>query len=708
MGVPVEGLAVGSGGGGGGNGGGGGGGGKVVPFSCVLVPGQVYPVVVGAKTAKGSANVNGRAGNPTSFNGFYAPGGGYGATSNLAGGSGPNAGGGGANGGLGLGAEFNGGAGNGSANNNYGGGGGAGAGQNGYDSNASLGANKSRGGNGVQSDIDGTPTNYGGAGGGGGYIPFGASAGLGGDGGGGNGATSGAGQDGVDGLGGGGGGGQGASSVTSAGGAGTAIIRYKTADWKDGLGGTITTSGEWTIHKFTSSGDFTAPVSKVESPTNLLAGSPSASSIPLTFDSPAAPATRILFYISETNDSGTAVLAGATVVGDEAYALADLEPETTYYIWAKAETATGELSGFSNGVSASTIAATLPDPPTALDADAVDRHSVSLTWTDEPAATLYHVEMSVGPGFGSWVPIGLAAQGDGGFDVAGLAAATAYRFRVRSENANGVGDPSAVQQVSTPAAPAASALVVTAPAPGMLRLDFDDDVAGEAGYIGYIATVNDFTLATQFGFAPAAQGFVEASSLPAGTQHWLWLVAVDALGFGATTGPATGTTAPATVPGQLLVTQLRAALRAFVKSAVPDREVIWLYEDGPKPAKGFVGLNLVGPTKPGQDEQLPGQTAGPRAFSLTVRCFNDKQDVALQDAMDIQSAMDRVDLLAPLQAAGYAFGAVGRILDTSGLLGTKWEARREFEAEVNASSLLAVSDGEIETITLGNGLPAEP
>jgi hypothetical protein len=445
----------------------------------------------------------------------------------------------------------------------------------------------------------------------------------------------------------------------------------------------------------------------VSAPTDVAAGSPGNSSVPLTWTDAASPAAFVDIYVA-TSELGVYSLVEVAVAGEESATVYGLDSDTEYFFKLKSRSAEGATSAFTAAVSATTTVAVVPDPPTAFNGVVVDRGSVQLDWTDEPLAFFYHVEMAVGPGFGTWSPAGLAVQGEGGILLLGLEPETSYRFRVSSENASGLGTTSPVVQLTTPAAPAATALSASAPSQGVLRLAFEDDAAGEAGYIGYIATVNDFAQATQFGFAPAGQEYLEAKDLPAGTQHWLWLVAVDALGFGAASGPATATTMAATVPGQLLVSELRAALRAFVKSAVPSREVIWLYEDGPKPAKGFVGLHLVGPTKPGQDEQLAGQTAGPRTFGLTVRCFNDKQDLALQDAMAIQSAMDRVDLLAPLQAAGYAFGPVGRIQDTSGLLGSKWEARHEFEAEVNASSTLAVSDGEIDTINLGNGLPAEP
>ncbi len=65
---------------------------------------------------------------------------------------------------------------------------------------------------------------------------------------------------------------------------------------------------------------------------------------------------------------------------------------------------------------------------------------------------------------------------------------------------------------------------------------------------------------------------------------------------------------------------------------------------------------------------------------------------------------DRDDLRAPLDAAGYAFGEVTPVVDLSGGLDTKWEARHQFEADVHASSVVAMENGEIETTLINNGL----
>lgn len=112
--------------------------------------------------------------------------------------------------------------------------------------------------NGTTSTIlDGSTIYYGGGGGGAGTT----NGGNGGQGGGGKGGYTGVGCiGGTDGLGGGGGGQNIGSSPAGEprGGNGVVIIRYLTTDYGTCEGGTITTDGLYTVHKFTTSGTFTA------------------------------------------------------------------------------------------------------------------------------------------------------------------------------------------------------------------------------------------------------------------------------------------------------------------------------------------------------------------------------------------------------------------------------------------------------------------
>lgn len=237
----VESLIV-AGGGGGSSGGGGGGG--VISNNAVQIASGVYAIVVGAG---GAANTNG---GDSSFSTLIAIGGGKGGAASTNGSDGGSGGGGGGRsggspptGGSGTVSQGNNG-GSGSTSSAAGGGGGAG----GVGSNAS-GSNGGNGGSGFSSSITGSAVLYGG--GGGGQGSGGGSPGTGTDGGG-DGSNAGSATAGAANRGAGGGG---SGGTPAAGGSGVVIIRYPTGTLT-ATGGTITTSGGYTIHTFTSSGNF--------------------------------------------------------------------------------------------------------------------------------------------------------------------------------------------------------------------------------------------------------------------------------------------------------------------------------------------------------------------------------------------------------------------------------------------------------------------
>ena len=200
------------------NGGGGGAGGMLTGTSG-LVPGSSFSITVGAGAAAiaGSGIIAGNSGNPSSFNGISAIGGGAGG-----GGMGGSGGGGYANattGGSGTSGQGNAGGNSGGYNTGAGGGGGAG----GVGASNSSG-NGGAGGNGLASSISGSSVTYAGGGGGSRDSNNGSSDGAGGSGGGGAAGTSSVGN-GAPNTGGGGGG-----SITlgtgSTGGSGIVIISY--------------------------------------------------------------------------------------------------------------------------------------------------------------------------------------------------------------------------------------------------------------------------------------------------------------------------------------------------------------------------------------------------------------------------------------------------------------------------------------------------
>lgn len=236
-----------------------GGAGGVINSTATLSAGASYTIIVGAGAAGLTAgtNTSGNSGSNSSISGLGIAIGGGGGGGGAAGGAaspGQSGGSGGsglqaAAGGAGtVGQGYAGATGSGSSPA-WGSGGGGGAGAAGTNGTSTSGG---AGGIGTLFSINSTYYGGGGGGGAGSGYPA-ASGGLGGGGAGGSGAT---GANGTVNTGG-GGGGTGVNNVAgSAGGSGVVVIAYLGS--QRGTGGTVTSSGGYTIHTFTSSGTYSA------------------------------------------------------------------------------------------------------------------------------------------------------------------------------------------------------------------------------------------------------------------------------------------------------------------------------------------------------------------------------------------------------------------------------------------------------------------
>ncbi len=297
----VDYLVVGGGGGGGSNRGGGGGAGGFVTGSMSLAPGA-YTVTIGTSGPGAPSSGAATDGGQSVFGSITASGGGHGSGSNVPGCGTGGSGGGNNDSGTGCaGTTGQGNAGgNGFGSGSRGGGGGGGASAVGANGTTSNGGN---GGAGTSSSISGASVTY--AGGGGGAVLTSGTNGTGGAGGGGNGQNTTTGSAATANTGGGGGAG-GSDSVTiwggGAGGSGIVIVRYLTTSPITATGGTITSSGGYTIHTFTSSGTFTVSAKitfsgNVKFAGNLaIVGSLTKGSGTFEIDHPLDPANKILFH----------------------------------------------------------------------------------------------------------------------------------------------------------------------------------------------------------------------------------------------------------------------------------------------------------------------------------------------------------------------------------------------------------------------------
>jgi hypothetical protein len=267
----VEVLVVAGGGGGAADvGGGGGAGGLIYNSNFSVTPGSALTVTVGAGgsgRAPSDTSAGGSGGNSV-FGSLTATGGGggagYNSNSGVSGGSGGGGGGVSGSGGAGTsGQGFAGGSGTGGSYQSGGGGGAGGAGGNGNSSSLTGGS----GGVGLEfpqfASVGGSPAGWfaGGGGGGGGNDSGSDGRGYGGLGGGGTGAarsgtynSNSSFRDAVANTGG-GGGGTGGWNTAGNGGSGIVIVRYPGP--QRAIGGTVTSSGGYTIHTFTTVGSTT-------------------------------------------------------------------------------------------------------------------------------------------------------------------------------------------------------------------------------------------------------------------------------------------------------------------------------------------------------------------------------------------------------------------------------------------------------------------
>lgn len=102
--------------------------------------------------------------------------------------------------------------------------------------------------------------------------------------------------------------------------------------------------------------------SALTAPSSFTAGTPGATSVPLTWVD-GSSTDHVMLYKNTVNDSGTAVLAGAAMAGAGAFTVSGLSPETAYFFWARTVAQDGTLSAFSSVAQATTTAATVPTAP---------------------------------------------------------------------------------------------------------------------------------------------------------------------------------------------------------------------------------------------------------------------------------------------------------------------------------------------------------
>jgi YD repeat-containing protein len=153
----------------------------------------------------------------------------------------------------------------------------------------------------------------------------------------------------------------------------------------------------------------------------------------------------------------------ATTTTATTYNNTGLTTATSYSYRIRANDAAGNLSSYSSVVTTSTLDTTAPTTPAGLTASVISSSQLNLTWaasTDNVAVTGYRIERCTGSSCTNYAQI--ATSTTASYSNTGLTAATAYRYRVRANDA--AGNLSGYSTVVTATTQAADTQAPTAPA----------------------------------------------------------------------------------------------------------------------------------------------------------------------------------------------------------------------------------------------------
>ena len=120
------------------------------------------------------------------------------------------------------------------------------------------------------------------------------------------------------------------------------------------------------------------------------------------------------------------------------YSDTGLTNATSYSYRVRATDAAGNISGYSNVSSVTTLDTQAPTVPSALTAAAISGAQINLSWTastDNVGVTAYLIERCQGPGCSTFTQIGTSATTT--LSDTGLTNATSYSYRVRARDAAG-------------------------------------------------------------------------------------------------------------------------------------------------------------------------------------------------------------------------------------------------------------------------------
>ena len=216
-------------------------------------------------------------------------------------------------------------------------------------------------------------------------------------------------------------------------------------------------------------------------PTSLRTQNETPTSVVLAWND--ASDSEVGFLVERSDDAcQTWTKVDTTPPNATSLSLPGLTPNTTYHARVSAFNSSGS-SPFAGPIEFKTPQQ-VPGPPGGLTAGSITATSAVLSWTKGTGTVDgYRVERSTDDGR-TWTPDRATGAGTTTFTLSDLAAATAYRFRVKAYNSAGESIPSGAVQVLTPESVPASptALVYRELTPGSVVLAWNDASSNEVGF----------------------------------------------------------------------------------------------------------------------------------------------------------------------------------------------------------------------------------
>ncbi len=228
------------------------------------------------------------------------------------------------------------------------------------------------------------------------------------------------------------------------------------------------------------------------------------------------------------------------------------------------------------------------------------------------------------------------------------------------------------------------------------------DPAGATGFQIWQNIVDVFGTATALNPNPAIGDEVyNVHGLTPVTDYYFWIVPTG--GTESASVKVTTDAAPVRQPDERA---LRKALVDWAKAG-SRLEVIWLDQNGPRPPKPYVGLNIFGPRKEASTDYPTDKgeaISGMRAYTVSVHAyvnppeFDTTHPDASQILGDLTNFLEHPDALDALNEAGIGVGEVNSVQDVSSALETKFERHFNFDFEIHVASKMPIQVQTVETV----------